>query len=933
MRTQLKVRTEYSFRYVYGPIEKVVMKLKETGCEAAAITDRSSTYGHVQWSKYCKKYGIKPIFGVELAFIEDVDVHVKRQKLFWLSLIAKNNDGLREIYGAVEEASRNFYYLPRLPFSKLDEISDNIIILSGNSGLGGRPIPDRIYSEAHPATERSLFKRPNIVPVSDNFMITPGDRSVYSILAGRNNNDRPSPMHILNEWDLRIELDQLDDDHFKLADDIGAQCNADVKKAPNIKYRTNTSLRDLCIAGAQERGLILTPNYIERLDTELKLIEDKGFEDYFYVITDMVNYAKQHMMVGPARGSSCGSLTCYLLGITDVDPIPFGLIFERFIDVTRSDLPDIDIDFQDNRRQMVFEYIFDKYGRSNVAHLGTIMRYKPKSAIGETAKALGIPDWETKDLKDSILKRSGGDSRAKYCIMDTFQELEIGQKFLAKYPQMKIAGELESHARQTGIHAAAIIIADQPLINYTSIDARSNTIHIDKFDVDYLNMMKIDTLGLKTLTIIRECMDEVGWTHKDLLAHPLDDDKAFEVLRKHQFCGIFQFEGQALQTLARRFPVTEFNDVAILTALARPGPFASGASNDWIECRTGRKQPSYVHPTMKSYTEETYGIIVYQEQVMRCVREIGLMSWADTSEIRKAISKSLGVEYFDKFWQKFKDGAMSQGIGEEHARAMWEGINSFGSWAFNKSHAVAYGMLSYWCCVMKAHFPIEFALATIRNTGDPVSIKRYLRELDRNGFKFKTHDIEKSEVSWSFKDDTFLGGLTNIKGIGIKKAEKALLARAEGLPFKFPEVITTPYDDTFEGRERFADLIENPRKYNIIHHKRIDLIDITDAYQGQVVFIAKLMHRNERSLNETMFLAKRNGLMVPNDKWLNVLLEDDTDTVYAVVSRFKYPSMGVKLINDHKIGDWFIFGGQARGGRRVYIDKFKCIGEAKVYTS
>jgi hypothetical protein len=229
---------------------------------------------------------------------------------------------------------------------------------------------------------------------------------------------------------------------------------------------------------------------------------------------------------------------------------------------------------------------------------------------------------------------------------------------------------------------------------------------------------------------------------------------------------------------------------------------------------------------------------------------------------------------------------------------------------------------------LKAHYPIEFALATIRNTGDAEPIKRYLRELDRAGYSFKTYDPIQSEATWSYKDGVFLGGLTNIKGIGNKKAQRILLAPEEQRPFMIPSPTVTPYDNIFEGRERFADLIANPRKYNIVHRKRSDLIDIQDDFEGQVVFIAKILHRNERSLNEAMFLVQRNNVKVPNDKWLNVLLEDDTATIQAVISRFKFPSMGVTLLNQYNTGDWFLWGGLARNGRRVYVDKFKFLGAA-----
>src|SRR5580765_5031959 len=919
MRTQLKIRTEFSFGWAYGPIYKVVDRLKELNCQSAAITDRNSTFGHVQWNKHCKAAGIKPLFGVELAFIRDTNVRERRQNIFWLPLIARNNSGLKELYTAIEVATDNYYMLPRLPFKYLNTFSKDVIILSGNSGLGeGALLGPAIYRLGHPATSSLILKDGPIVAASDNFMITTDDRSVYEILAKRNRYDRPSPMHILDEWELRNEID-LDDSAFSLADRLAEECNATIQSATNIKFQSNKTLRQLWIKGISWRGLSWSDEYQSRLDKELNLIEEKGYQDYFFVITDMIKYAKSVMLVGPARGSSCGSLACYLLGITDIDPIPHGLIFERFIDVTRYDLPDIDIDFQDTKREMVFDYIMDKYGQENVARLGTVLRYKPKSAIGDTAKALRVPEIDTKGVKDAMLKRSSGDSRAGLCIMDTFKELEIGQRFIERYPAMCIAGDLENHASHTGKHAAGVIITNEPIVNYVAKDVRTNTVQIDKYDAETINLMKIDALGLKTLTIIDDTLKAIGWTYEQLVKYPLDDDKAFEVLRKHQFCGIFQFEGQALQTLARRLHVDRFDDIACLTALARPGPFASGASGEWIQRRMGNQTVEYVHPSMERYTKETYGIIVYQEQVMNCVREIGLLSWEDTSTLRKAMSKSFGVEYFDQFWQRFREGAMSQGIDETTARRIWDSVNKMGSWAFNKSHAVAYGTISYMCCVLKAHYPIEFALANIRNIHFEDGIKRYLRELDRSGYSFKPYDLDKSDVSWSYSNGAFNGGLTNIKGIGTKKAKQILLARQEGLPYKLPEEITTPYDNLFDGRERILPMIANWR----LTFPRKDLIDIHDDYTGNITFIARMMHRNERSLNETMFLVQRNNLMLPMDKWLNVLLEDDTSTVYATIGRFKFPSMGLDLLNNYQIGCWCIWSGLVKQGRRIYVEKFK----------
>ena len=924
MKTQLKIRSEYSFRTAYGPIESVVDRLQQTGCKTAAITDRSSTFGHIAWSKHCKAKGIKPIFGVELAFTPDVAVKERRQELYWLSLLARSNAGLREIYATLEEATKNTHYVPRLPLSKLDDLSQDVLILSGNSGIGKHNylLPDQVIIEQHPATNPTLLNRPLAIPVSDNYFITPDNRYIYEVLIGRGAFNRPSPMHIMTQYELA--------GNFHLADTFANECNAEIAPATNIKSTEDRSLYEMCIQGAALRGLDITADYMNRLVYELNLIDQKNYTDYFKVIADMVHYAKQAMLVGPARGSSCGSLVCYLLGITDIDPIPHGLIFERFIDITRSDLPDIDIDFQDDKRDMVFDYLINKYGADKVARLGTVSRYKSKSAIAETAKAVSIPKYEAEQISDAIIKRSDGDYRADFTIHDTFVDTEVGQAFIKKYPAIAVAAKLESHARHTGTHAAGVIITNDPIINYVARDINNNTVHIDKYDAEHINLMKVDCLGLRTLTIIADCLQQIGWKHSDLLDHPLDDDAAFEVLRKKLYCGVFQFEGSALQGLTRKVQVDKFTDLAALTALARPGPLISGAAHEWCARRIGSKPVELLHSMMQDITTETYGLIVFQEQMLRIVREIGQMSWEDATLFRRGINKKLGMEYFDaQFWDKFKTGAQDNGIDEVVARDIWETVNSAGEYSFNKSHSVAYAMVSYWCMVLKAHYPMQFALASLKYAKDPDSVKQYLRELDRIGIKFMPYDSKLSEYSWSVKDNKMIGGLTNIVGVGPVGASNILQRRNDGKDYTNRQSTLladgrTPYDTIFEARKRFADLYADPQKFGITS-KLWNIVDIEDA-EGNYVFLARVTGWKIRSANETQYLVKRNNMRVPNDKWLNLTLEDDTDIIYATINRSLYARLGEPITRKYKATDWFLFRGTVKEGmRRIYVEKYKLL--------
>ena len=452
----LRVRTEYSFRRAYGPLEKVIATC---GTEKVAITD-DGTWGHVPLSKLCKN----PIYGVEIAFVEDSKERSK-QPINYITFLAKNNKGLKEIYNltSMATAKENFYYVPRLDYPCLFDVSDDVYILSGsNPNWGLLPKNKQVFAEINPMSTRKVLdlKFP-LVATSDNFYPTLSDKAVYQVLVGMNRQDRTKPMHLLNEWEYKSAIpwspqEAIDNTHI-----IANDCNAFLTEAKLVEFKKTKTLLQLCEEGSIKLKVDLSKtNYRERLMYELGLIDKKKYEDYFFVIADMVNYAKQHMLVGPARGSSAGSLVCYLLGITDVDPLVHNLLFERFIDLNREDLPDIDIDFQDDRRDMVFKYLKDKYGADKVARLGTISRYKAKSTITEVAKALKIPQWEVNDLKGAIIERSGGDARAEFCILDTFNDLDIGKKILKKYPQIKIASEMEFHARHHGVHAAAIVVTE-----------------------------------------------------------------------------------------------------------------------------------------------------------------------------------------------------------------------------------------------------------------------------------------------------------------------------------------------------------------------------------------------------------------------------------------------------------------------------------------
>jgi len=464
---------------------------------------------------------------------------------------------------------------------------------------------------------------------------------------------------------------------------------------------------------------------------------------------------------------------------------------------------------------------------------------------------------------------------------------------------------------------------------YCSVNNQSGAAQIDKKDAEDLNLLKIDALGLRTLSVLQDILDQVGWERDKLINYRLDDEKAFKILNDEKYAGIFQFEGYALQSLTRQMKIANFEDVASITALARPGPLNSGGTTQYIKRRVGESPTEYLHPLTKEITEVTFGVVVYQEQVMNIARDVGKLSWEDVSQLRKAMSKSYGEEFFDRYWQRFKVGAEQNGIEEDQALNIWKNINTMGSWAFNRSHAIAYGMVSYWCCVLKSKFPLEFAAACLRNVRDDEQGVRLLREVVKEGLVYKPYDKYKSKINWSVQNGELIGGLIGIKGVGPKLAEDIINRRNLQQPLtprqdRLLNEGGTPYDDIFECERRFGHIKKDPASHNI----KSDIIDIDTLEAdnpGVYVFFGKLKEKNLRDLNETVNLAKRGGRIAEtHNLWLNMTFEDDTGPIISTIDRFKYPKMGKPIVEDGRLNDWYLVKGTLRKGfRKIYIDKIR----------
>lgn len=922
----LALQTEFSFKQSFLHMKNI----HEYANGAVGVADLHNTFGHVKLEQESKKHGFKPIYGVRLYCLPDSSKQ-RNASLPWIFL-AKNQAGLKRIYQLVARAYENFYYIPRLNFSDLNDMKDVIVIS-----------PINHEKSDYVACGQGMPLCGDVAIVTNNFP-TLSKESVYQLLAGARKgrgdsynhmfNKEVYPQHILTEAEWLAEYQEHE--AIKMTYEIAEQIEEfDLPKAGMVEWDGDHDL-----IKAMDFNLtkdVWDERYEQRLHKELTLIKEKGYTDYFLITADMIKQAKRTMLVGPARGSSAGSLVCYLMGITEVDPIKYDLVFERFIDINRHDLPDIDVDFPDAKRENVVKYLKRKYGETKVRCLANVNRLKPKSAIGEFAKSLEIPLYETTKVKDAIIERSSGDARAAMCIADTFDSTDAGQEFIEKYPAMRLVSDIEGHASHAGKHAAGILVATKELSNYGSINSRDDIIQMDKKDAEYLGLLKVDCLGLRTLSILEEIAEQLGKPYSWFKTIPTDDKKTFKMMTDLRLNGVFQFEGQALQIIVKQMGVNDFNDIVAITALARPGALNSGGTARYIKYSTGQESPRYHSDTHRDITGDTYGIVAYQEQMMNIAREIGGLTWKEVSELRRAASKSLGDEFFGRYKAKFIEGAVENGYSEEKAEEIWNDISTSGSWSFNKSHAVSYGLVSYWTAYCKANYPAEFAVACLNHATDSDAAIKLLRDFVLNeGFEYVPVDPDLSGLGWTAHGKKLIGGLTNIKGIGVAKARTIIKAR-EGKAKLTPSLFRvlanpkTELDVLFPAEHYFGFLYTDPVSATQGAVAKVHKIKDVDG-QGEYVIIGKLVDRNLRDLNEQVFLEKRGGEKVTEDRfYLNFKLEDDTDMVGCKIGRKRYEALGKDIAETGRVGkDWYLLRGKITNDWRV-LDVSEIINLNKYY--
>ena len=533
-------------------------------------------------------------------------------------------------------------------------------------------------------------------------------------------------------------------------------------------------LKKLALEGLSERGLQNNTEYLARLDEELEIIGQKNFGPYFLVVRNMLNWAKgEGIMVGPGRGSAAGSLLCYALGITDIDPIKHGLLFFRFINPDRNDFPDIDSDIQDTRRDEVKDYLVRQY--RHVASIATFLQFKDKGVVRDVARCLNIPLPDV----NKVLK-----------VVDTWDDYCSSKNtlwFREKYPEVEVYGEqLRGRIRGTGIHAAGVVTSKDPIFRYAPMETRSVTgqderipvVAVDMGEAENIGLIKIDALGLKTLSVLKDCIDiikEREGTKIDLLKIDMDDANVYTMLSDGYTKGVFQCEAAPYTNLLIKMRVKNLSELAASNALVRPGAMNT-IGKSYIARKHGRENIDYKHEVMKSFTEETYGCILYQEQVMQACVQLGGMSMSEADKVRKIIGKKKDAKEFDIFKDQFVSGASAY-LSPNDAKDLWHDFEAHAGYSFNKSHAVAYSTLSYWTAWLKYHYPLEFMFSLLKNEKDKDGRTEYLIEAKRMGINIKLPHINDSDIDFKIEGKGIRFGLSAIKFISDKIGQRYIQSR------------------------------------------------------------------------------------------------------------------------------------------------------------
>ncbi len=842
--SHLHVHTQYSILDGASNIINLIDRVKETGMEAVAITDHGNMFGVKEFHAAALKRGIKPVIGCEVYVakrpISEVPGKEDRSGDH-LILLARNLTGYRNLVKLVSTAwTKGFYYTPRIDKGLLAKHKEGLIASSAclageiqdeilNGTMTGAEnalknyleiFGDDFYLEIQrhetydPDADRTTFPlqqkvievfrelsakyKVKIIATNDVHFIRAEDADAHDRLICLNTAkdiDDPDRLRYTKQEYLKSEeeMKAIFSDIPEAIDNV-AEVAAKIEKykldhdpiMPDFELPAEFTdkdeyLRFLTYRGAKERWGELTKEQADRIDFELDTIAKMGFPGYFLIVQDFLRAAREMgVSVGPGRGSAAGSAVAFCLRITDIDPIKYGLLFERFLNLDRISMPDIDIDFDEDGRESVLKYVVNKYGHDKVAHIITFGTMAAKLAIRDVARVQKLPLPDADRLAKLVPERPGITLKQAYSeVPELAKERESPNKLVAQ--TLKYAEVLEGSIRQTGVHACGIIIGKDPLDNHIPLcTARDTDLYATQYDgsqVESVGLLKMDFLGLKTLSVIKDAIENIRKSRKeeiDIDNLPLDDKKTFELFSNGDTTGIFQFESSGMKRYLRELKPNRFEDLIAMNALYRPGPMEY--IPEFIRRKHGHEPINYPLPVMEKYLNDTYGITVYQEQVMLLSQELAGFSKGEADSLRKAMGKKK-KSIMDEMKMKFQEGCAKKGYNEEIINKIWTDWEAFAHYAFNKSHSTCYALVAFQTGYLKANYPAEYMAAVLsRNISDIKKITTFMDETRRMGIEVLGPDVNESNVKFTVnKDGNIRFGLGAIKGVG----ESAVLQMIE----------------------------------------------------------------------------------------------------------------------------------------------------------
>jgi DNA polymerase-3 subunit alpha len=844
----LHCHSEYSLLDGAIRIKDLCSRAKDLGMPAVALTDHGNMHGALVFRQKALDTGIKPIIGCEVYVAPgprtEKNATSSRQAAYHLVLLAQNRTGYQNLIKLVSEGYlTGFHYKPRVDKELLRQHSEGLIALSAclagevnrtllSKGLDSGIAMAREYADIFPGrfylelqengiAEQTranqmlleVMKETGLPPVATNdcHYLTREDSEAHDILLCIG-----TQRTVLDKERMRMETSEF---YFKTMEEMEAafsycpeaisntvkiaeMCDVelelgqhhfpiyDLPEGQSIDSEFERMAREGLTRRLENLNYTVDEGaYWERLEYELGVIKEMGFPAYFLIVQDFINWAKdQKIPVGPGRGSAAGSLVAWALKITNLDPIPYDLLFERFLNIERVSMPDIDVDFCERRRLDVVAYVAEKYGRDHVAQITTFGTMKAKAAVRDVGRALGMSFADTDRIAKLIpeeLKMTINKALEKE---PELQAMTVGNPQVEKL--IDVSRRLEGLARHASTHAAGIVISDRPMLDYLPLYKGKEGEIVTQYDmklVEKVGLIKFDFLGLRTMTVVEDALDIIERTGKprpDLDALQLDDPATYEIFCSGETDGIFQVESSGMRKYLRMLKPTCFEDIIAMLALYRPGPLGSGMVDEFIKRKHGQIQVSYPHPSLEETLKPTYGVIVYQEQVMSCARVIANYTLGGADLLRRAMGKKKPEE-MAKQRQKFMEGARENKIAEATAAEIFDLMEKFAEYGFNKSHSAAYALISYHTAFLKAHFPVAFMAALITSDLDNQDkVLKYISDCNDMGIEVQPPSVNVSMRHFSVKDGMVVYGLAGIKNVGAEAINEIVRERELNGPYE-----------------------------------------------------------------------------------------------------------------------------------------------------